>query len=357
MTKTSPKNPLVLGLMSGTSLDGLDLALCEFTQQNGKWSYRILKAGTTDYDPHWKKRLDGLQTVSAEQYLETNAQYGAFVAAQVLLFLNDVPEKPDLIASHGHTVFHQPEKGFTAQIGSGAVIAARTGVPTVCDFRSLDVALGGQGAPLVPIGDQLLFSSYASCLNLGGIANISFLSNNGQRMAYDISEANLLLNFLSEKTGRHYDDKGAMARAGTADATLLGQLNALPYYAQSGVKSLGREWFEKNIQPLFDASTLSLNDQLATATEHVAHVIANDLNSHHLVNTLVTGGGAFNEFLLERIREKTNCELIVPDTQTVQFKEALIFALLGHLRVSGRINTLASVTGAARDSIGGAVYY
>lgn len=356
MIKTSTQRYLVLGLMSGTSLDGLDLALCEFTEQDSAWTYRILKAGTADYNSEWKKQLDGLRTVSAETYLKTDADYGAFITTQVSLFLKDLPEQPSLIASHGHTVFHQPEKGFTAQIGSGAVIAAKTGIPTVCDFRSLDVALGGQGAPLVPIGDQLLFSQYDSCLNLGGIANISLRSGN-QRIAFDISEANMLLNFLSEKTGRPYDDKGSMARTGHVNTQLLEQLNALPYYAQSGVKSLGREWFEKNISPLFDTSTLALNDQLATATEHIAQVIANDLNRHHLSNSLVTGGGAFNDFLLERIRQKTKCELIVPDRQTVQFKEALIFAFLGYLRVHGKINTLASVTGATRDSIGGAIYY
>lgn len=350
------KKTLVLGLMSGTSLDGLDLALCEFNEQNGTFSYQILDAETITYSPDWKRELCSLKDASAETYFQTDARYATFVSEQIMAFLTKNKQTPHFIASHGHTLFHQPAAGFSTQLGSGAVIAAKTGITTVCDFRSLDVANAGQGAPLVPIGDKKLFSEYAACLNIGGIANISLDEKNGARIAYDISEANMLLNFLAERRNLSFDKDGALARSGEINEALLLQLNALPYYSQQGVKSLGREWFGKNIQPFFEKSALSIEDLLSTATEHVAEIIANDLTTHQLKNVLVTGGGAFNGFLIEKIKSKTSCQLIIPDALTVNFKEALIFAFLGYLRMNNKVNTLASVTGAKSDSVGGAVY-
>lgn len=347
------KKTIILGLMSGTSLDGLDLALCEFSEN---YEFKILKAKTVSYSQEWKNVLSGAQHLSAENYFALHAKYGKFIADEINLFLKGGSEKPTAIASHGHTVFHQPKLGFSTQIGCGATIAANTGITTVCDFRSLDVANGGQGAPLVPIGDKLLFSNYEACLNIGGIANISF-DKSGKRIAYDICEANMLLNFLAEKNGKAFDENGDMARAGKINSELLNELNALSFYVESGAKSLGREWFEKNILPLIEKSKLNTNDLLATSTEHISQIIANEFNKENIKNVLITGGGAFNTFLIERMKSKTDCEIIIPEAQTINFKEALIFAFLGYLRLNESVNTLSSVTGARSDSVGGAVYF
>lgn len=346
---------LVLGLMSGTSLDGLDLALCSFEEKNNSVDYRILAAETILYSDDWKEQLTALKSSSAEAYFKTDALYAGYMSEQINSFLNKHKAKPAIIASHGHTVFHQPHLGFTTQIGSGAIIAAKTGISTVSDFRSVDVANGGQGAPLVPIGDQYLFSDYSACLNIGGIANISF-QQHGKRIAYDICEANLIFNFLAQKKELPFDRAGQLGKSGKADIALLQQLDQLPYYAQQGAKSLGREWLEKNILPMFGSSALSIEDLMATAVAHVATMIANDLNHYALKNVLVTGGGAFNKFLIQEIQSKTSTNLVVPDPLIVNFKEALIFAFLGYLRINHRVNTLSTVTGAKSDSIGGAVY-
>lgn len=339
--------------MSGTSLDGLDLALCEFS---GNYEFKMLKAKTVSYSQEWKSLLSRAQHLSAEEYFELHAKYGKFIAEEINLFLQDTPEKPAAIASHGHTVFHQPQLGFSTQIGCGATIAANTGITTVCDFRSLDVAMGGQGAPLVPVGDKLLFGHYAACLNIGGIANISF-DENGKRIAYDICEANMLLNFLAEKNGKSFDENGDMARAGKIDSDLLNELNGFSFYTESGAKSLGREWFEKNIMSLIEKSNLNTNDLLATSTEHIARIIANEFEKQNIKNVLITGGGAFNTYLIEKIKSKTTTEIILPEAEIINFKEALIFAFLGYLRLIEKTNTLSSVTGAKQDSVGGAVYF
>ena len=342
----------VLGLMSGTSLDGLDMALCEFNTQNGKIVFKILKASTLAYSATWKEKLSQAHTLSAEAYFALHAAYGAFMAAEVKQFLG-TDNKPDAIASHGHTIFHQPGLGFSTQLGCGATLASHTGITTVCDFRSTDVALGGQGAPLVPIGDALLFGQYEACLNIGGISNIS-MGPAENRKAYDIGIANMLLNYLAERSGRAYDAGGEMARSGKINQDIFSKLENLEFYKKKGARSLGREWYECAVKPLFEVGTI--NDLLATATEHVAARIAADLNLHQIKNVLVTGGGAFNTFLLERVRSKTATQLIVPDAEIINFKEAVIFALLGHLRLNQQNTALASVTGAKRDSIGGAVY-
>lgn len=354
MTEKIQDKQLVLGLMSGTSLDGLDMALCEFDQIDGKYAYRLIAARTTGYTEAWKKRLSEAGGLGAEAYFGLHASYGKFLAEEANAFIRETGQNPDLISSHGHTVFHRPESGFTTQLGCGATLAANTRCTVVCDLRSLDVALEGQGAPLVPVGDKLLFGNYPACLNIGGIANISF-DVSGERLAYDICEANMLLNFLAERTGKAYDAGGAMARSGNVDATLLATLGKQSYYSQSGAKSLGREWFEQHVAPHFGPNK-PVNDLLATATEHISTVLANELNQRRISELLISGGGALNTYLLERLRAKTKCTIILPATEIIQFKEALIFAFLGYLRMRKQINTLKSVTGAAANSIGGAVY-
>jgi anhydro-N-acetylmuramic acid kinase len=355
MEKLNTKN-LVLGIMSGTSLDGLDLALCEFDRISDTTTFKILGAKTSHYSPLWKKRLSDITIASAEDYFKLHAVYGQFIAEEANQFLKALKIQPDLIASHGHTVFHQPALGFSTQIGCGATIAANTGITTVCDFRSLDVALHGQGAPLVPIGDKLLFGKHTACLNIGGIANISFDDAQGKRVAYDVCEANMLLNYLAEKAGKEYDKGGEMARKGKVDEILLHQFNCLEHYTHAGAKSIGREWFEEHVLKLVHESKSSNPDLLTTATEHIATIISRELNLKHIKSCLVSGGGAFNSFLISKVRAKTPCEIIVPEDELVNFKEALIFAFLGYLRVNAIPNTLATVTGAKHNSIGGAVY-
>jgi anhydro-N-acetylmuramic acid kinase len=341
----------ILGLMSGTSLDGLDLALCEFSEQNKTVSFKLLASKTIAYEAVWKKRLQNAFDCSAEQYFKLHSLYGEFIAEKVNDFLKENNQTANYIASHGHTIFHRPQLGFTTQMGCGATIAAKTGVDTVCDFRSLDVALNGQGAPLVPIGDRDLFPESESCLNIGGIANISF-TKNGNTTAFDICIANMALNYLTESIGKAYDDGGALAASGKSNGELLQYLLDLNTHQQS----LGREWFEQHFLPILNSSTISLNDKLATCVEYMMFHISSILKHEHLNSVLITGGGAYNTFFIDRLKSNYNGEIHIPSDDVIQFKEAIIFAYLGYLRVNETINTLSLVTKASKDSIGGAVY-
>lgn len=346
----------VLGLMSGTSLDGLDVAYCILSVENGRWSYTIEKAQTVNYDKYWQKKLGGAHKLLAADLVALDADFGKFMGEQVKIFVkkNRIAQV-DLVASHGHTVFHQPHKGFTLQIGNGAALAATCRIKTVCDFRSGDVALGGQGAPLVPMGDKLLFAQYDACLNIGGIANISFQVKN-KRLAFDLCPANMVLNHFANKKGQAYDKGGHLAMSGGVDWDLFKKLNKLSYYQSYSSKSMGREWIEKNILSLLEKEKMSLNDKLATTAEHTAFQMARALNHYKIKKVLLTGGGAYNTDLISRTAAYCSTELDIPDHNTIQFKEALIFALLGVLRVRGEVNCLKEVTGATRDSVGGAIY-
>ncbi len=341
----------IIGIMSGTSLDGLDIALCEFQEKNQKIHFKILASETIDYDTLWKERLQNAHQVSAEQYFKLHAMYGEFIAKNINLFLKKNNQTADYIASHGHTVFHQPVLGFTTQIGCGATIAAKTGISTICDFRSIDVALGGQGAPLVPVGDRDLFAQYDSCLNIGGIANISFTKHNNTQ-AFDICVANMALNYICEEIGKSFDDGGYMASQGKINNDLLSQLLDL----HTGNKSLGREWFEQHMKPLLDSCYISIENKLATCVEFCAIHISQVLNQHELKSVLITGGGAYNQFLITKIQKLYNGNIEIPSNEIIEFKEAVIFAYLGYLKIHHKPNTLCSVTKASRDSIGGCIY-
>ncbi len=352
------KEWIVAGLMSGTSLDGLDIAFCRFRKKGKEWRYEILSAATVPYSRRMKKKIGGLMKSSAEELAETDAFLGTYSGEQVKKAIAKENIQPDLIASHGHTVFHQPGKGFTTQIGNGAYISAVAGIPVVSDFRSMDVALHGQGAPLVPIGDKLLFGQYDYCLNLGGIANISF-DKGSKRIAGDICPVNMVLNLLAEAKGKNFDKDGKMASTGKIDQSLLDRLNRLSFYKASFPKSLGREWVEKEVLPLLENAKISIEDKLATVCEHVAYQISVLVaGKKKKVSLLATGGGALNKYLIERLRERCgkNVEVVVPDPLIVGYKEALIFAFLGVKRISGEPNILSSVTGASRDSVGGALH-
>lgn len=350
---TDTANYCVIGLMSGTSLDGLDIACCDFTKQgNGNYAYRIIHATTIPYPQEWKIRLSTIETKSAFDYVKTDADLGKYFGQQVGGFIEQHGISPHLIASHGHTIFHQPHLGFSAQIGNGNAISAQTGIPVVYDFRSFDVAMGGQGAPLVPIGDQLLFSDYDFCLNLGGISNISY-NKNGKRIAYDISLCNIPLNYLAQQMGEEYDKDGQAARSGNIDESLLSRMNHQPYFSEKGPKSLGKEWFTDVFQPMLIQSALPVKDKLRTMVEHIAQKITQDIEPLPKGKILITGGGAFNCFLIERMKELSLHELYIPDKILINYKEALIFAFLGFLRANRQINTLAAVTGAPNDSCSG----
>ena len=345
----------VIGIMSGTSLDGTDLALCHFTESEGRWTFEIKKAVTYPYPAEWEERLRNAHQYDGLSLALLHASYGHYLGSVARRFLQQLPVRPHLIASHGHTVFHQPSARMTLQIGSGAALAAETGLPVVCDFRTTDVAKGGQGAPLVPAGDRLLFGSYFYCLNLGGFANISFQQDD-KRIAGDICPVNFVLNSLAARLGLSYDSGGNLARTGKMDANLFARLNALPFYHLQPPKSLGREWVEKNVTPLLNVDGLNDHDLLRTYTEHAAFQITRVLDQDPGHQMIVTGGGAYNTFLLERIRDLTHNPVFIPDELVIQYKEALIFAFLGVLRSRSQSNCLHSATGATGDSSGGAVY-
>lgn len=346
----------IIGTMSGTSLDGLDMVLCRFLVKNNAWKYKIIKAETYNYTEAWQKRLSEAGLTNAVELYRLHNDFGVFTGQMVKEFLRDISIQPDYIASHGHTVFHQPENRFTLQIGNGAFIAAETKISTIADFRSLDVALGGQGAPLVPVGDKLLFKEYDACLNLGGIANISYSQNN-QMQAFDICPCNMLINNLVHQTGHAFDKDGIIGSMGTIHHDMLKELNELDYYHITTPKSLGREWFEIHILPVLKKYAPETPTALRTVYEHIAQQITNIIhNIHPNGKVLVTGGGAFNSFLIQLIKDKNKAHIHIPDNTTVSYKEALIFALLGALRIREEINCLASVTGAERDSSGGVVF-
>lgn len=339
--------------MSGTSLDGLDIAAVEFQFQNEIWSFDIIMAKTVPYSGNWLEKLKSAPILSGEKLMELHSEYGNFTGKKINEFIKESDFIPDLIASHGHTIFHQPEKHFTLQIGNGAEIAARTKITTVADFRTFDIALGGQGAPLVPVGDRLLFSEFEYCLNLGGFSNISF-EKDSERIAFDICPVNFALNYFAEKQGIPFDKDGELGKQGNLNNELLNQLNKLDYYQQPPPKSLGREWMEDIFFPVLGSSNISDLDKMRTLYEHIAIQIAKiDSKKGKL---FITGGGAFNWFLIERIKHCTNLEVVIPSKEIIDYKEALVFAFLGVLRIQNKINCYTSVTGAIKDSSCGIVF-
>lgn len=338
--------------MSGSSMDGLDIALCEFAADKGRWTYRIERARTIRYPAVLHGRLAGAMGASAMELARLDADLGTFMGKACARFLDG--DRVDIIGSHGHTVFHQPDSGFSTQIGSGARIAAIAGSPVACDFRSTDVAHGGQGAPLVPLAEQLLFPGHSAFLNIGGICNVSI--HQGKKVVgFDACIGNQALNLLANESGAAFDRDGRMARSGQVHERLLEQLNALRFHSLKPPKSLGREWFNQAVLPLISNHRISLEDRLRTVTEHIAMQVGKALPAT-VPLVLATGGGARNHFLIERIANHAKPLIELPEPQVVDFKEALAFALFGVLRLRGEATALASVTGARKDSCGGAVY-
>ena len=347
----------VIGLMSGTSLDGLDIAICTFIKNKDTWSFSINQAITVEYSNEWKNRLAEAHKLSSIDLLHLHKLYGKYLGEKVLEFKKSFNATIDFIASHGQTIFHDPSSGLTFQLGDGVEISALTGIPVVSDFRSLDVALGGQGAPLVPVGDDLLFGNYAACLNLGGFANISF-HKSGKRIAYDICPVNILINyFVNKYFNLEMDEDGKNAQKGTINKMLLAVLNNLEYYTISNPKSLGREWLENEMLPVINSFDDRPENILYTIYEHISIQLSDAFKEFKGKEVLITGGGAKNRFLLELLNDKTDKKIVIPDEMLIDYKEALIFAFLGVLRWRNEINTLASVTGAKRDSSGGSICF
>ena len=342
-----------IGLMSGSSLDGLDIALVRFQEKSGKYRFQILEAETLPYPEQWKVMLSEAFHKQPEELVQLDKDYGKYLGEQVLAFTQKYKATPDFVASHGHTIFHRPEEHYTLQIGDGQELATVCGFTVINDFRSEDVSKGGQGAPLVPIGDKLLFSDYEICLNIGGIANLSY-DEDGKRIAYDLCIANQALNYLANMNGLDYDRDGELARSGEVDFPLLKKLNNLPFFIQEPPKSLGREFFETFQKDLL--KDLSVPDMLATFVEHIALQIALPISFLPKGKILCTGGGARNKFLIERLQARTKHEVVVPEKQIIDYKEALVFAFLGLLRLEGKTNVLASVTGAKSDSCSGRIW-
>jgi len=346
----------VIGIMSGTSLDGLDIAYCKFDlDKNNKWSFKINSSTTILYDKNLLTKLSFATQMNGLDLMKLHNELGNFIGKSVNHFIKDNnlnKKEIDCISSHGHTIFHQPEIQLTTQIGNGANISSLTKLPVICDFRTSDIALGGQGAPLVPVGDKLLFSDYDFCINIGGIANIS-IKNNAK--AFDICPANIVLNKLANELDLAYDNEGKIADSGKLNNELLNKLNQLQYYSDLPPKSLGIEWIENNIFPIINSYKISPTDKLKTFSTHIAMQISNYINVPN-TTVFITGGGTFNTFLINQIKQHSKSQIIIPPTEIINFKEALIFAFLGVLRLRNETNCLSSVTGAIDNSIGGCIY-
>jgi anhydro-N-acetylmuramic acid kinase len=350
----------VIGTMSGSSIDGLDIAYCRIEEVGGKWNFEIEEASCIEFDEQWKQKLTNIAHASAKELLLTHAEFGHWMGKNIHQFIEEhnLTHKVHLIASHGHTVFHEPALGMTFQMGDGASIAAETQLPVVSDLRNLDVALGGQGAPIVPIGEQLFWSDYQYFLNIGGISNLT-IQLADKFVAFDVCPANRILNLIANEMGMAFDKEGIEASKGSIKDDLLNELNDLDYYQKPYPKSLSNQFGLEVIFPIIQKYAISNQDKLRTMCEHIAHQIAESIAPGESQKMLVTGGGAFNTFLMKLISEKLltkNVEVVIPDSKLIQYKEALVMALIGTLRWREENNVLSSVTGASRNSVGGALW-
>jgi anhydro-N-acetylmuramic acid kinase len=354
------KSYKVIGIMSGSSMDGVDIALCHIKEDNGAYSFTIEQAETIEYNEKWRVRLSQLRKADSLAYAKTDVFYGHYLGQLVNDFIAKHQVKVDLVASHGHTVFHYPEALITRQVGDGASLSAICNLPVVTDFRSMDVAKGGQGAPLVAIGDEMFFSQYDYCLNLGGFANIS--GKIGQyRVAFDISPANIILNRTARDLNLEYDNNGEIAAQGSINYSMLENLNKIDYYNLPFPKSLNRDWINSELwQIVKDGDKLSPQDKMKTFVDHIAYQIANSIDylsqkQSEGKRVLVTGGGAYNKTLMEHIQSHSDATFEIPDNKLIEYKESLIFALMGVLRIQNKANIYKTFTGAKSDSISGSL--
>ncbi len=347
----------VIGVMSGTSLDGIDLGHIFFENVNGQWLFEIMESQTVSYTEEWVAILKTAINYDLEELNELNKKYTQLLGNIVKNFIEtNCLQNIDAVCSHGHTILHQPQLGYTLQIGNLPQIAQFVQQNVVCDFRVQDVKLGGQGAPLVPVGDRILFPQYDYCLNLGGFSNISFEENH-TRIAFDICPVNTVLNFYVNQLGKPFDDKGMVARSGSFNQDLFELLNNIPFYDMVYPKSLGFEFVKDEIFTVIDTFNISIEDILRTFVEHIAFQISKVIFNKN-ANILITGGGAYNEFLIDRIRfYLPHAKINIPNAKIIEFKEALIFALLGVLKLRNENNVLSSVTGASQDHSSGNIFW
>ena len=353
--------------MSGSSLDGLDIADCTLHfADDGRVEWKMHHSATYPYEPRWQLRLRHLHRETAFNFAKTHTYFSHYIAEMIEEFVEQHDLSPDFIATHGHTIFHHPDKRLTVQIGDGGALAAKTGYPVICNFRAHDIAINGEGAPVAPIADKLLFPDYDLYLNLGGIVNIS-ANIDGRFVAYDVAPANQLLNALAETRELPYDDDGAIARAGTLQPELFDKLNRNFYYGMPYPKSLANQYISAKMYPVVERYPASLEDRMATSCHHIAHQICTAVDEirkreqfeRKSYRMFVTGGGAFNGFLMEMIQQycaEANIEVTIPPPEVIGFKESLLMALMGAMRLNNMPNVLSDVTGAERDTISGAVY-
>mgnify|MGYP001357150693 CR=1 FL=1 len=345
----------VIGVMSGTSLDGVDLCFSNFSYENQDWKFKILVSDTVPYDKSWITKLTNAHSLSEIELKELDLEFTLHLSKIILSFIHkNQISNIDFISSHGHTVFHEPKKQITYQIGNRVELNNLTNLPVVCDFRIQDVKYGGQGAPLVPVGDLLLFNSYSHCINLGGFSNIS-IKNNSHIIAYDICAVNVVLNHYSRKMGLEYDSDGELSKSGTINKDLLFRLNSIPYYNQTYPKSLGIEWVENNLYPIINSFKISIPDILCTYIEHISLQISKNINDSN-ATFLFTGGGVKNKFLILKLKEKLKIHFELQSEEIIDFKEALIFGFLGVLKIRNENNCLKSVTGAEKDHSSGVIF-
>ena len=345
----------VIGLMSGTSLDGLDICLVSFQKSNYS-NYKIIKSKTYSYNEKWTEKLKQSIFLNKQELKKIDIEYGTLLSNYIKEFIGEFSiDKIDLISSHGHTVFHEPNKGKTLQIGDGEIISKIIKTDVVCDFRTQDIKYKGQGAPLVPIGDLDLFSNYRICLNLGGFSNVSIKTDNTIK-AFDICPVNTVLNYYSNKMGHTFDKDGELSKQGTIHLDLLKQLNKMSFYNKTGPKSLGIEFVKTKAIPLIDSYSLTSIDVLKTYIEHISDQINKSIGSYCNEIILVSGGGTYNNTLIETIRAKLKSKIVIPDSKIIDYKEALIFAYLGLLKSKEKINCLKSVTGAIKDHSSGKIF-
>ncbi len=353
----------VLGLMSGSSLDGLDLAYCKMDTTNNQIEWDLIWGTTLPYSELWTNRLKKLPEANAFDFCKTHVEFGHYMGSLIKPILEDKQQFPDFIASHGHTIFHNPSEGFTVQIGEGAALAATTACTVISDFRTKDIALGGLGTPLAPLADRFLFPGHEFYLNLGGIANITYAGTH-ELVAFDICAANQILNYLANQIQLPYDHNGEIAKSGQIIPEILNALNTMDFFHQAFPKSLDNNWIRRKILPLFDFNNHSISDLLRTAIEHITDCISREV--HQIIKQyslslssriLLSGGGTFNQFLIEILKSKLiHVHLDIPSHQIINYKEAILMAALGIFRVEERANCFQSVTGAKRDNVGGCIY-
>lgn len=338
-----------LGIMSGSSLDGLDLCLATFSQNGSQWDFNINDCLTIELPRKLKSKLHESANLSQEALSRLDHEYGDFIAAAA----KDMAPKAQIIGLHGHTVFHSPADKISLQIGSAQVVASRTGIPTVGNFRMKDILLGGQGAPLVPLGEKLLFPEYSAFLNLGGICNCTFKTSTEKWLAGDIGPFNQVFNFYANHLGHAIDRGGELARSGEVIPSLLEQWNRLEFFSLPFPKSLGNDWVRENFFELKEKPA----DVLATFAEFISTKIAYQIDEFSSTQILTTGGGTLNAFLIQQIQNKTSSKIVIPPLQILEFKEALIFGFLGLLKELNIPNVLSSATGASVDSCSGDLYF